>query len=69
MLNEAQIREFARDGSVMALRFSHTTVFRRPLSLADYRGVMNDLEPGKGLTHFPQPVAERTFVRLATMAT
>lgn len=69
VLNEAQIREFARDGSVMALRFSHTTVFRRPLSLADYRGVMNDLEPGKGLTHFPQPVAERTFVRLATMAT
>lgn len=53
----------------MALRFSHTTVFPRPITLAEYRGILRELEPGVGVAHAgPQPVTERVFVRLATMA-
>src|SRR3546814_14127795 len=53
VLNETQIRSFARNGCEMALRLSHTTVFRRPIRLADYREVMVALETGKELHPLP----------------
>jgi hypothetical protein len=54
---------------LMALRFSHMTVFPRPVSLADYRAVMDELEP-VGVVHVgPQPMSEQVFVRLAMIAT
>jgi hypothetical protein len=60
----------ARAGKVMALRFSHTTLLPNPVSLAEYRVLMAELEPGKGLAHAgPQPVTEQVFVRLVTVAT
>jgi ribosomal protein S18 acetylase RimI-like enzyme len=69
VLDRAEILGMARAGNVMALRFSHTTVFPRPISLADYRRIMGELEPGVGIVHVgPQPVAEHVFVRLATLA-
>ena len=69
VLDRGEIVAMARAGKVMALRFSHTTVFTRPISLADYRGVMDELEPGVGVVHVgPQPMSEQVFVRLATMA-
>lgn len=68
VLNRDEIACLARDGQVMALRFSHTTMFPRPITLDEYRRVMAELEPGVGLTHAgPQPVNERTFVYLATV--
>lgn len=69
VLDRTEILSMARAGKVMALRFSHTTVFHRPVSLAEYRRVMGELEPGVGSAHVgPQPVAEHVFVHLATMA-
>jgi hypothetical protein len=69
VLDRTQILGMARAGKVMALRFSHTTVFPRPVSLAEYRGIMAELEPGVGMTHAgPQPVTEQVFVRLTTVA-
>jgi len=68
VLNRTEILSLARAGKVMALRFSHTTVFPRPISLPEYRGVMAKLEPGVGLAHVgPQPVTEQVFVALAKM--
>jgi GNAT superfamily N-acetyltransferase len=70
VLDRSEILGMARGGKVMALRFSHTTVFPRPVSLAEYRGIMAELEPGVGITHAgPQPMSEQVFVRLATVAT
>ncbi|HVE45323.1 MAG TPA: GNAT family N-acetyltransferase [Acidimicrobiales bacterium] len=69
VLNRTEILDMARAGKVMALRFSHTTVFPRPISLAEFRGIMGELEPGVGIVHVgPQPVVEQVFVHLATMA-
>lgn len=69
VLDRTEILGMARAGKVMALRFSHTTVFPRPISLAEFRGIMGELEPGVGVVHMgPQPVTERVFVRVATMA-
>jgi GNAT superfamily N-acetyltransferase len=69
VLNRTEILEMARAGKVMALRFSHTTVFPRPVSLAEYRKIMAELEPGVGVVHVgPQPVTEEVFVRLAMVA-
>lgn len=69
VLEPSEIHSMARAGKIMALRFSHTTVFRRPVTLSEYREVMRELEPGVGMTHAgPQPVPEHVFVRLATMA-
>jgi ribosomal protein S18 acetylase RimI-like enzyme len=69
VLDRTEILGMARGGKVMALRFSHTTVFPRPVSLAEYRGIMAELEPGVGIVHVgPQPVTEQVFVRLATVA-
>ena len=69
VLDRMEILGMARAGKVMALRFSHTTVFPRPVSLAEYRGIMAELEPGVGIVHVgPQPVTEQVFVRLATVA-
>jgi predicted GNAT superfamily acetyltransferase len=69
VLSRNEIGAMARGGQVMALRFSHTTVFPRPVTLTEYREVMNELEPGTGMAHAgPQPVSERVFVHLATMA-
>jgi hypothetical protein len=54
----------------MALRFSHTAVFPRPVALAEYRDVMGVLEPDTGIVNLsPQELTEQVFVRLATMAT
>jgi len=70
VLDRIEILRMARAGRVMALRFSHTTVFPRPISLAEYRDVMAELEPGVGIASVgPQPVSEQVFVRLATVAT
>ena len=53
-------------GCVLA---SHTWVFPNPVSLSKYREVMAELEPGKGLTHVgPQPVTERVFAKVASLA-
>jgi len=69
VLNRTEILGMSRARKVMALRFSHTTVFPRPITLAEYREIIGELEPGVGLAHVgPQPVTERVFVRLATMA-
>lgn len=70
VLNRDEIRGMARNGKVMALRFSHTAVFSRPITLDEYRRMMAVLEPGVGLTHAgPQPVSERVFVHVVTAAT
>lgn len=69
VLDRAEILGMARAGKVMALRFSHTTAFPRPVTLAEYLGIMAELEPGVGIAHAgPQPVTEHVFVRLATLA-
>jgi hypothetical protein len=69
VLDRTEILGLARAGKVMALRFSHTTVFPRPVSLAEYRGIMAELEPGVGTAHVgPQPMAEAVVVRLATLS-
>ena len=69
VLNSEEIQSMARAHQVMALRFSHTTVFPRAVTLSEYREIMAELEPGAGITHAgPQPVSERVFVRLITMA-
>lgn len=69
VLNRDEISSLAKEGEVMALRFSHTKVFPKPVSLADYRLIMDELEPGKGLAHAgPQPVTEQVFLRLARLA-
>ena len=69
VLDRTEILDMARAGQVMALRFSHTTVFPRPISLAQYREIMGDLEPGVGVAHAgPQPMSEHVFVRLTTLA-
>ena len=68
VLNPREIAGMAKDGKVMALRFSHTTVFPRPIGLHEYRKVMAELEPGVGLTHSgPQPVPEHVFATLSSM--
>jgi GNAT superfamily N-acetyltransferase len=70
VLDRTEILGMARAGKVMALRFSHTTVFPRPVGLTEYRRIMAELEPGVGIAHAgPQPVTEQVFVRLATAAT
>lgn len=69
VLNRAEILTMAKAGKVMALRFSHTTVFPRPVTLDEYRDVIGELEKGAGIAHVgPQPVTEHVFVRLAMMA-
>ena len=69
VLERSAILSMARVGQVMALRFSHTTVFRRPGSLAEFRRVVGDIEPGVGIVHVgPQPVTEQVFVHLASVA-
>lgn len=70
VLDAGEIRSYAKDGQIMALRFSHTRVFTHPITLDRYRGVMRELEPGKGLTHAgPQPVTEQMFTRLRGLGT
>lgn len=69
VLKRDEIAAMAKEGKVMALRFSHTTVFPHPVSLDDYRRIMDEVEPGRGLTHVgPQPVTEQTFLRLTKVA-
>lgn len=69
VLNRDEISAMAKGGKVMALRFSHTTVFSQPVSLAEYRRIMERVEPGKGLTHAgPQPVSEQVFVEVAMVS-
>jgi hypothetical protein len=70
VLDRGQITQESRGGHVMALRFSHTAVFPRPVALAEYRDVMGVLEPDTGIVNLsPQELTEQVFVRLATMAT
>jgi predicted GNAT family acetyltransferase len=69
VLDPLQIIAMAKGGKVMALRFSHTAIFPKPVALADYRGIMAELEPGVGLVHAgPQPVSEQVFLRIAETA-
>jgi ribosomal protein S18 acetylase RimI-like enzyme len=69
VLDRSEILPMTRDGKVMAIRFSHTTLFRHPVTLADYRGIVSELEPGVGLAHAgPQPVTEHVFTRVAAAA-
>ena len=69
VLNREEILQMAKSGRVMALRFSHTAVFRRPVTLAEYGEVMAELQPGSGMSHMgPQPMTEQLFVRLASTA-
>jgi hypothetical protein len=69
VLDRTEILRMAKAGKVMALRFSHTRVFRRPVTLAEYGDVMAELQPGLGMFHMgPQPMTEQVFVRLASAA-
>ena len=68
VLDRGEILSQARGGSVMALRFSHTTVMSRPVSLDDYRGMVNELDHEHGLTLVgPQRVSEQVFAAVVTM--
>ena len=69
VLNRNEVSTMARDGQVMAIRFSHTTLFRHPVTLSDYRGIVGEFEPGVGLAHAgPQPVTEQVFTRVLAAA-
>lgn len=62
-----RVRDAARAGQVMALRFSHTALLPNPLSLENYRRVMSDEGVGISLQS-PQQVPERVFDRIAMLA-
>lgn len=65
---EAQVRAAARHGQVMALRFSGTRAIQPPMRLDDYRRLVTQEQPRRGLALAgPQPVTEQTFVSVATM--
>jgi hypothetical protein len=65
---EAQVRAAARDGQVMALRFSRTRAIEPPVPLDDYRRLVTRERPGRGFALAgPQPVSEHLFASVATM--
>lgn len=68
VLDAEQVRQRAEDGRIMALRFSHTTVFPKPVSLARYVDVMRELTPDEQpLWVGPQLMPEQVFDRLISM--
>lgn len=69
VLDAEQVNQRAEDGRIMALRFSHTSVFPRPVSLARYLEVMSELTPGEQpLWVSPQLMPERVFDHVLSMA-
>lgn len=65
---EEQVRAAARNGQVMALRFSRTRTIEPPVPLDDYRRLVTQERPGRGLALAgPQPVSEHLFVSVAKM--
>jgi hypothetical protein len=64
--SHSQVRDVSNGGRVMALRFSHTSMLRRPITLDEYRDAMQS--QGRGLMlQGPQRLPERMFDRLATL--
>lgn len=69
VLDAAQVRERSKDGRIMALRFSHTTLFPSPVGHGQYLEVMSELIPDRQpFWAAPEIVPEQVFVQVATMA-
>lgn len=69
VLDPDQVRSRAEDGRIMAMRFSHTTVFPKPVTLDQYVEVMAELTPDDHpLWVSPQLMTEQVFARVASMA-
>jgi ribosomal protein S18 acetylase RimI-like enzyme len=69
VLDPEQVRSRAEEGRIMAIRFSHTTVFPKPVTLEQYVEVMAELTPDDHpIWVSPQTVIEQVFDRIANMA-
>lgn len=69
VLDPDQVKSRAKHGRIMALRFSHTSLFPKPVNLDQYVEAMAELTPD----HHPiwvsaQEVNEQVFDRVITMA-
>jgi len=59
------VRAVARDGEVMALRFTRTQLLPKPVSLDAYRSIQREHVPETDLLLAgPQEVDERVFVEV-----
>lgn len=69
VLDPDQVKGRARNGRIMALRFSHTSLFPNPVPLDRYVEVMAALTPDvHPIWVSPQAVNEQVFDRVITMA-
>lgn len=64
-----QVRGAAADGRAMALRFTHTQLFDRPVTLDEYEEASQAVTGKKVAVAGPQPVDERVFAAVCRMAT
>jgi predicted nucleic acid-binding protein len=69
VLDPEQVKGRAKNGRIMALRFSHTSLFPSPVTLDQYVEVMAELTPDDHpIWVSPQAVTEQVFDRVITMA-
>lgn len=69
VLDADQVRDRAEGGRIMALRFSNTTVFPKPVPLDRYVEVMSELTPDEQPVWVsPQLMQEQVFDRVIDMA-
>lgn len=69
VLDPDQVKDRAKNGRIMALRFSHTSLFPNPVPLDRYVEVMAELTPDvHPIWVSPQEVNEQVFDHVTTMA-